>query len=98
MLQEIFDTLSRVSKKAPSSDTDVGVNVGVNERNILKILKSCGNATAKNLAEALGMSVRQVERILKTLREKGLLRRVGSDKSGHWEVLLPNNGNYNLNP
>ena len=79
------------AKAAPKSGRNVGVNVGVsvgvNEKKLLKILKSCGGATAKNLAEGLGLSSRQVERLLKSLREKGIIRRVGSDKSGHWEVL-----------
>lgn len=96
MLQEISEALAKAAQK---SGRDVGVNVGVNvgvsvggnvgvnEGKLLKILKSCGGATAKNLAEGLGLSSRQVERLLKSLREKGFIRRVGSDKSGHWEVL-----------
>lgn len=84
MLQEISEALAKAAQK---SGRDVGANVGVNEGKLLKILKSCGGAPAKNLAEGLGLSSRQVERLLKSLREKGFIRRVGSDKSGHWEVL-----------
>ena len=43
--------------------------------------------TAKEVAESLSVSLRQGERIMATLKEKGLIKRVGSNKSGHWEVV-----------
>lgn len=88
MLHEIFDTLSR-RPKASHSDVgvNVGANVGVNERKILIRLSEDGSVTAKQLAASLEITPRQVERILKKLKEKELIRRVGSDKSGYWEVV-----------
>lgn len=89
MLQEIFDTLSRFSKTQHSDvGVNVGVYVGVNEGKLLEVLRGNGNISAKSLADILKLSPRQVERLLKVLREKGFIRRVGSDKSGHWEVLF----------
>ncbi len=87
MLREILNALERLPK---TSLDDVGVNVGVNvgeaEQKALRVLSKNGNATAKRLAEILAVTPRHAERILKSLREKNLIRRVGSDKSGHWEV------------
>lgn len=42
--------------------------------------------TAKEVAELLSVSLRQGERMMATLKEKGLLKRIGSNKSGHWEL------------
>lgn len=43
--------------------------------------------TAQKVAHALGVTDRTIKRHLKTLRGQGRLRRVGSDKAGHWEVI-----------
>ena len=42
--------------------------------------------TARQLAAKLPISKATVERVLKTLRSKGKLRRVGGT-CGHWEIL-----------
>lgn len=38
-------------------------------------------------AAALGISARQVERMLSDLKAKGIIRRVGANRNGSWEVL-----------
>ena len=43
--------------------------------------------TGKELAEILGVPLRTIERKMKALREAGQIRRVGSAKAGHWDVL-----------
>lgn len=81
---------SVVSESAAEYASNVGVNVGENvggtERRVLEILAADGRATAKKIAAELGKTQRQAERILKKLREKELIRRIGLDKSGFWEV------------
>jgi len=54
---------------------------------ILTALAKYPQATIADLAEAIGVSNRTIERNLKRLQEQGLLRRVGPAKGGHWEVL-----------
>lgn len=49
--------------------------------------RSNNRITAKEVAESLSVSLRQGERIMATLKEKGLIKRVGPNKSGHWEVI-----------
>lgn len=34
-----------------------------------------------------GKAERTVKRVLESLKEKGLIERVGSDKTGYWKVL-----------
>lgn len=45
-----------------------------------------GNQTTKQMAEALGISDRTVRKHINSLKEKGLIIRVGSNKVGHWEA------------
>lgn len=65
---------------------DVGINVGINEQRVLELIRINNRSTAKEIAESLSVSLRQGERIMATLKEKGLIKRVGSNKSGHWEL------------
>ena len=43
--------------------------------------------TAETIAEKLNISQRTVQRELSILKEKKLIRRVGSDKRGYWEIV-----------
>ncbi|MBQ6743896.1 MAG: winged helix-turn-helix transcriptional regulator [Acidaminococcaceae bacterium] len=69
----------------------VGKNVGINgnatEEKVLLLLQQDSRLTSKVLASTLGISQRQVERILKKLKETGRLVRHGSPKGGCWEVV-----------
>ena len=47
--------------------------------------------TTEQMAARLGISTRAVEKHLSNLKAKGLLRRIGPDKGGHWEVVEKNN-------
>ena len=44
--------------------------------------------TATALADVLGVEQRTIERRIRALREKKVLKRIGEDKSGHWQVLV----------
>ena len=91
MLQEILNTLKSHQGEALdvgiNVGTNVGTNVGENERKVLSILSHSPQSTAKELSEALGVTLRQCERILAALKQKRLIVRVGANKGGHWEVL-----------
>ena len=54
---------------------------------ILSLLKENPKLSAKKLSELLGISSRAVEKQIASLEDKGLLKREGSPKGGHWEVL-----------
>ena len=45
-----------------------------------------GHLTTMQMAEALGISDRMVRKHINTLKTKGLITRIGSNKTGHWEV------------
>jgi Fic family protein len=73
----------------PDTVADVGVNVGVNvgvKFDIVSKLKVQPALTAQELAAMLNRSPRTIERYIKELRERGVLVRAGSDKSGYWQV------------
>ena len=47
-------------------------------------------ATTKEIISKLNVSERTIYRELAVLKQMGLIRRVGSDKTGHWEVIKAN--------
>ena len=53
---------------------------------ILKILSNTPSITVREMSEILGLSRRGVEEQIKSLKQKGVIRRIGLDKGGHWEV------------
>jgi ATP-dependent DNA helicase RecG len=57
------------------------------EEQILGYLSEKTELTIPDLAEALGLSTRAVEKQIAKLRKGGRLRRVVSRKAGRWEVL-----------
>ena len=42
--------------------------------------------TAKEMASQMGVSARTIGRIMKRLRDKEIITRVGSDRKGYWEI------------
>ena len=53
---------------------------------IIVLIKENNNITQAELSKKTGLSRRGVEWNLNKLKQKGLLKRIGPDKGGHWEV------------
>ena len=60
---------------------------------IIKILSNNPTTTVRELSEMLNLSRRGVEEQIKSLKQKGIIRRIGPDKGGHWQVISPLNPN-----
>ena len=87
MLNEIYKTLkSHQGEELMDVGNNVGNNVGNKERIILDAIRKRPTVTTPQLAELLGVTKRQCERILSNMKQQGLLRRVGT-KGGHWEII-----------
>ena len=54
---------------------------------IMAYLSANPSASAHELSIVIDLTVRAVEKNLRTLRESGRLRHVGPTKGGHWEVI-----------
>ena len=71
---------------------DVEKTSDVVENVVEKILASISkNSTisTKKLAAICSLSERQEQRIMTKLKEQGVIRRIGPDKGGHWEIIAP---------
>ena len=54
---------------------------------IISIITKNPAISAQELAKILDLSSRAVEKHLSKLKEKGVMKRIGPDKGGHWELL-----------
>jgi len=53
---------------------------------ILALLSNTPELTRQQLADTLNKDVRTIGRAISKLQKEGRLTRVGSDKTGHWQV------------
>ena len=78
-IEEIIETEKKVTVK-------VSVKVTVNQQKILDVIKENPFVTQEELAQIIGLSRKSIIQNMKKLQENGLLKRIGADKNGHWEI------------
>ena len=54
---------------------------------ILQIITNNPYVTTRELSELVGLSIAGIEKNMRQMKEKGLIRRIGPDRGGYWEVL-----------
>lgn len=57
------------------------------DNRILSLITNNKEVTIKELAVLAGKSTRTVARAIKKLKDNDKIKRIGSDKTGYWEVL-----------
>jgi len=90
----VFRRSPELSLKGPEGVVEKVVegvvdNLTDNQRRILELVRASATISARQLAERVGISQRKIQENLARLRSKGLLKRVGPDRGGHWEVTAP---------
>ena len=58
------------------------------EKKLIEILYKKPNMTAAEISTELAFSTRKISRLVKGLRESGVITRIGSNKNGYWQVNL----------
>lgn len=56
------------------------------EKIIIDMMKKDNKISISKITEETGYRARTVKNYIAKLKEKGFLKRVGSEKSGHWEL------------
>ena len=86
MLEVILDTLVGHQGK---SNADIADEKGLNfqQQRVLGYLRADRHTTAAKIAADLNMSARQIERMLADMKAKGIIRRIGANRNGYWEIV-----------
>ena len=58
-----------------------------NQQKILNIIRENPFISQKELAQKLSIARETVNRNMKQLQEQNIIRRIGADKNGHWEIV-----------
>lgn len=69
-------------------NVNVGVKLTKKEQEVLAAIQKDNTVTAASIANQCQVTTRTIERTIKSLKEKGLIERVGSDKTGHWIIKM----------
>lgn len=78
--------LSNRTMNISYEEKTINCELSENEQNVLNILKENGKITLEEVSTKIGKSLRTVKMIVKNLIEKKKIERVGSKKSGYWNV------------
>jgi ATP-dependent DNA helicase RecG len=74
-----------------SSGTDLGTDgtdLGTDHKAVLiEALRQNPNCTYNEMSKRLSLPRRTVSREIKALQEEGRIRRVGNNRTGHWEIV-----------
>ena len=63
-----------------------GIKFGINEKRLLLLLNTNPSLTASDIAEQIGITQRGAEKMMKKLKDAGVLIRQGSRKNGLWMI------------
>ena len=86
MLEEILNTLLGHQGKS-NAEIAHEKGLGVQAERVLGYLRSDPHISASKIAQDLEMSPRQIERILASLKQQGIIRRRGANRNGYWEIV-----------
>jgi fido (protein-threonine AMPylation protein)/biotin operon repressor len=70
----------------PVNDTVKMQNDTVNDT-VCYLIKQNNKITAAEISERLNISLSTAKRKIKELKEKGIVERIGSDKTGYWKII-----------
>lgn len=70
-----------------SLETDLKQNLSKSEQTVVKILRKNPKITTRELSSVMGLSLSGARYVLDTLKDKGVLQRVGSTKAGIWKII-----------
>lgn len=77
---------SRVNRNIMPSGGIKNDTISETESEVLEWLRKDNHLTTAGLVEKCNKSLRTINRIIASLKSKGLIDRVGSNKSGYWKV------------
>lgn len=87
MLSVILNTIEEIVTTENKVTQKVTQKVTVNQKKILKAIENNPYITQGELAEIVGITKKSIVANMKTLQENGLVKRIGADKNGYWQVV-----------
>ncbi len=86
MLSLILNTIEEIIESEKRVTQKVTVKVTVNQQKIIDAIKVNPYITQEELADIVGIARKNIIANMKKLQENGLIKRIGADKNGYWQV------------
>lgn len=90
MLLTISETLEKNTQK--NAPINAPINASINPTKtpdaVLMLIQNNPKITRKQIADTLQKDLRTIGRSIASLQQMGKLKRIGSNKSGHWQIKL----------
>ena len=80
-------TVPKVAEKVQKQTGNVTDTSQKTSQKIIDLIKEDPYISTSKMAEIIGVDRRNIARNIKKLQEQGVVRRVGPDKGGFWEVI-----------
>lgn len=87
MLSVILNTINEIIKTEKKVTVKVTQKVTVNQNKMLEAIEKNPHITQEELANIVGITRKSIISNMKKLQENGLIRRIGADKNGYWQVI-----------
>ena len=84
--REVAEKQGEVTEKVTEKPDEVTENLSETDERIIALIQSNPHITQKMLSEAIGLTRPYIGRKLLELQARKIIRRVGPDKGGYWEV------------
>ena len=77
-----------IAQKIGTLGEKLGEKLGENRLEIIKLMQANQQISIAELSRQIGISTTAIERNIKYLKEKEIIKRVGAAKGGHWEAII----------
>ena len=81
------EVAEKVAEKRGEVAEKVAEKLSETDERIMALIQSNAHITQKMLSEAIGLTRQYVGRCMDSLQARNIIRRVGPDKGGYWEVV-----------
>lgn len=71
----------------PESKSGLVEGLVESQREIVKLIADNPKISKKAMSDIIGISTTGIDKSINSLKEKGIIKRVGGDKSGYWELI-----------
>ena len=86
--QELIETKNgEINQSIGEINGEINGELSQEELMVLSVFKNNRNAIKEDIIGETGYSSRTIDRIIRSLKDKGLIKRIGSNKNGYWEVI-----------
>lgn len=84
---DVGNDVGNVGNHVGNGADDVGNETKDSEVLLIELIRENPKITTKELADTLKLSKRQCERIIADLKNRGILSRMGTKRTGYWSIL-----------